>query len=130
MLELDYARRAERRAVEMSCEIIGPHWDGPLRHEVRDLSVRGMWVRTSFPLEVGQHVIVSVPGRLGGIDHELTVFARVTRVARPGDRGPYGMALEFVDMTAGERRALAVWLASERIRSIASPPVPPAARPN
>jgi hypothetical protein len=58
MLELPYARRAQRHLVDLPCSIIGPGWDEPVTYQTTELSAHGMWVRTSFPFRQGEHVIV------------------------------------------------------------------------
>jgi len=125
MLELDYARRSQRRAVELSCELIERTWDAPIRHEVKDISARGMWVRTSFPLPIGDHVVVSLPGEIAFGRGEMMVFARVTRAAHRRDRGRHGMALEFIDLSKTERRTLASWLRAQPRKRGGTPKPPP-----
>jgi len=124
MLDLDYARRAERHALEMSCELIQRTWDEPIRHEVKDISSRGMWVRTSFPLAVGDHVVVSLPGQ-GDAGSQMMVFARVSRAASRLRGGRRGMALEFIDLSKSERRQLGRWLRAQPPPPDESPVPPP-----
>jgi hypothetical protein len=103
MLSQPYARRATRRAVDMTCEIVSPWWDEPVSHRLADLSLFGVWIDTSFPLPVGERVALSfAPPRRP----EMTVFAEVRRVRpnRTGRRG--GMALEFLDLERRERHDL------------------------
>ena len=106
------ARRALRRAVEIPCEIISSSVDQPLLHWATDLSPFGMWVETSFPMKAGEVVVVSFQPPVWWPAREITVFARITRVA---DSGPppaagRGMGLELLDLTCHERRALQSWL--------------------
>jgi hypothetical protein len=104
MLELHYARRARRRQVDLACEVITRDHDEPVLHQLEDISPYGVWLRTSFPRQVGERVVLSFVAPHG---EELTVFAEVTR-AVPG--GPQerrsGMGLEFVDIRQRERVAL------------------------
>jgi len=116
MLELPYARRAQRHVVDLPCSIIGPVWDEPLSYEVGDMSAHGMWVRTSFPFKRGEHEVVQfhppapARGSLGSRQPELTVFARVARVEHADSEhhraARSGMGLEFCHMLRQERRAL------------------------
>ena len=105
MLELHYARRARRRAVDIPCELISREWDEPVLHRVTDISPYGVWVKTSFPRPVGERVVVSFVGPHG---RELTLFGQVARrlKSRVGGRTRRGMGLEFVDITRGQRIAL------------------------
>jgi len=117
MLELPYARRAQRHAVDLPCSIIGPGWDEPVTYQATELSAHGMWVRTSFPYRAGEHVIVqfrppvAARGPRTWRDFEVNVFARVARTARQAGPalmpdGRKGMALEFCDLGRAARRAL------------------------
>ena len=105
MLELHYARRAQRRKLDLPCEVITRDWDEPVGHRVTDISPYGVWVKTSFPRELGERLVVSFVGPHG---RELTVFAEVTRKVRSrvGDARASGMGLEFVDLGPAERVAL------------------------
>jgi hypothetical protein len=105
-----YARRASRRDVELSCDVICSDWDEPFTHSMNDLSAYGVWLRTSFPRQVGETVVLSFrPPKWGG-QRELNVFARVARVklARRGTTGRRtgGMGLVFTDLTGAEKRML------------------------
>ena len=122
MLEQNYARRAERRAVDITCEVVASQWDEPLMHRAQDLSPFGMWLRTGLPLEIGNEVVLCFKPPRGLDCEELNVFARVQRVERrhhSGDRS--GMGLEFIDMTRAQRRVLQGCLrnlpAARRVRS-------------
>lgn len=105
MLELHYARRAQRRRLDLPCEVITRDWDEPVGHRVTDISPYGVWVRTSFPRPLGERVVLCFTAPHG---RELTVFAEVTRriPARTGDGRAHGMGLEFVDIGQVERVSL------------------------
>jgi Tfp pilus assembly protein PilZ len=105
MLELQYARRAQRRQLEMPCEVITPDWDEPVPHQMTDISPYGVWVKTSFPRSIGERIVLCFTGPHG---QDLTVFAEVARRTRhrADRRRCRGMGLEFVDITARERVAL------------------------
>lgn len=105
MLELHYARRAQRRQLELPCELITKDWDEPVGHRVTDISPYGVWVKTSFPRHVGERLVLCFMAPHG---RELMVFAEVTRRtrARVQDSRPAGMGLEFVDLRPSERVAL------------------------
>ena len=117
MLEVSYNRQAQRRAVDIACTIIGPRWDEPLTYRMTDLSPGGMWVRTTFPLPEGEHVVVAFrppPVQRGSKavpSSELMLFARVARAerARVGSGARHrtgGMGLEFCDLGRADRRKL------------------------
>ena len=105
MLELHYARRAQRRRLDLPCEVITRDWDEPVGHRVTDISPYGVWVRTSFPRPLGERLVICFTPPHG---RELIVFAEVTRrvPARAKDSRPHGMGLEFVDIRQTERVAL------------------------
>jgi hypothetical protein len=142
MLDAQYNRQAQRRAVDLPCTIIGPSWDEPLTYRMTDLSPGGAWVRTSFPLKVGQHVVVAFRppppprGARPTLPSEFTVFARVTRAERPLQgvaRGSQvgGMGLEFCDFGREERVGLQRCLSHLPVRDrrvteqLCAPPPPP-----
>lgn len=120
MIDFSYHRRAQRHAVDVPCQIIGPNWDEPVRFQAVSLSAHGMFVRTSFPYTEGQHVVVSFrppPSNRGPKAWRrpsLTVFARVVRTVkvrranslRAKVEGRSGMGLQFTDLSRPERRAL------------------------
>jgi len=101
-------RRALRRAVCLPCDVVSHYWDEPLSHIATNLSPFGMWIDTLLPLHRGAEVVLTFrPPRMR--DHELTVFAEVTRVVtgrRRGDRGSIGMGLEFQDLTAHDQQLM------------------------
>jgi len=105
MLELHYARRAQRRHLDLPCEVITRDWDEPVGHRVTDISPYGVWVKTSFPRPIGERLVLSFMAPHG---RELTVFAEVARrvTPHPGDPRDCGMGLEFVDIGQAERVAL------------------------
>lgn len=109
MLELHYARRSERRGVDIGCELVARSWDQPLPHRMTNVSAFGAWLQTSLPLEVGERVVVSFRPPRWRDRREITVFAEVTRNIKVRERNGVrrnGMGLEFIDMTAGERREM------------------------
>ncbi len=108
MFELDYARRAERREVDVMCDVVARNWDEPVPYRASDLSPRGMWLDSTFPLEVGEIAHVTVRGTRPG-EAPLELFARVarcTRTLRPLGEGRSGMGLEFLGVAADERTEL------------------------
>ena len=105
MLDQPYARRAQRRAVDVPCEVVSGRWDAPVGHRVTDLTPFGAWVRSSFPLPKGERIVLSFTTPRG---RELTVFAEVKRAdSRRDVTRPAGMALEFIGMSRRERHLLA-----------------------
>ena len=105
MIELNYARRAERREVDISCDVVAGDWDEPLSHRATDLSPYGIWLRTALPLQIGHRLVISF--RPPKSDRELNVFAEVRRVEKResiGERS--GMGLQFMDLSNDERVAL------------------------
>ena len=110
MLELPYARRAQRRTVDLSCDLIGQEYDAPLTHSLRDLSAYGAWLTTSFPMKVGDIVVLSFRPPNWEKPFDLNVFAEVTRTAGThrshGRHRRGGMGLAFMDLTTPERRMM------------------------
>jgi len=109
MIEHNYARRSDRRATDVPCDLVRRTWDQPVRHRVTEMSPHGVWIQTSFPLRVGEQVVLSFAPPRGRQPSEMTVFAQVTRSVRPCKREGKpvgGMALEFIDLTKTERRTL------------------------
>ncbi|MCA9624393.1 MAG: PilZ domain-containing protein [Myxococcales bacterium] len=106
-------RLSDRRHVDIVCEVVAPGWDVPIRHRCTDLSTRGMWLHTSFPLGVGEVVVICMEPR-GWRLGELMVFARVERRAPHGGPGrPRGMGLGFLDLRGYEREEIARLLRRE-----------------
>ncbi|MSP25105.1 MAG: hypothetical protein EXR75_08060 [Myxococcales bacterium] len=108
MLELDYTRRCERRDVDILCDVVARNWDEPIPYRISDLSPRGMWLSSSFPLEVGEVAVVTLRAEGDGTE-PLELFARVVRsirARRVGVPGRSGMGIEFVGMGNDERAKL------------------------
>jgi hypothetical protein len=101
MLELDYCRRAERRSVDLPCELVRSDCDEPLGHRLTDMSAYGAWVRTSLPMDIGDGLVLVVTMPDAG---EVILFGEVVRRARRGM--PQGMGVEFVGLSRHERARL------------------------
>ncbi|MBW2463882.1 MAG: PilZ domain-containing protein [Deltaproteobacteria bacterium] len=93
-------RRALRRSVHLTCDVIGTEWEDPVSHLVTDLSPYGCWLDTPFPLRPETEVALSFTPPRWHPQQELLTFARVRRRARTGPRR--GMGLEFLDLSAEE----------------------------
>lgn len=99
--DLPKARRAPRRAVELTCQLVSHYSDEAAAYVATDLSPYGIWLKTPMPFHMGAEVVVSFspPSWQGG---EFTVFGQVARVTtgrRRRDRGALGMGVEFTDLT-------------------------------
>ena len=103
------SRRASRRAVELSCDVVSYYSDEPEAHVATNVSPLGMWIDTAMPLHPGAELVVGFrPPHYEG--PELLVFATVARVVtgrRRSDRGRLGMAVEFSDLSSSQREAMA-----------------------
>ena len=114
MMDLGYARRAQRRPVDLGCQVIRRGWDEPAAHRLTDLSPYGGWIATAFPLARGEELVMCFePPRWGG--REIQVFAEVTRrvVLADRKRDPHarcGMGVEFMDLGDHDRFELRRWL--------------------
>ncbi len=120
------SRRALRRAVELSCDLVSHYGDVPEVHVASDVSPYGLWVDTAMPLHPGSEVVLGFrPPHYEG--DEMLVFGTVTRVVtgrRRGDRGRLGMAIEFRDLSSEQRTMMAASLKGiapriEGIRAVA-----------
>lgn len=103
-------RRALRRAVELPCEIVSRYVDEPLLYWATELTPYGIWLEAPAPMQVGEQVVVGFQPLVWWHRRELMVFAEVTRVAWHREASMRGMALEFIDITPHEQRALSAWL--------------------
>lgn len=120
------ARRSIRRAVELECDVISDWWDEPVPHVATNLSLYGMWIETTFPLETGSIVVISFTPPRWRNTRDLTCFAAVRRSVlkrRAHDPRSSGMGIEFIDPTRDELKELAVTL-----RGL-PPPLPSNERP-
>jgi hypothetical protein len=99
MLDLDYARRAQRHAVDLPCELVRADCDEPLGHRVTNLSGFGAWVRTSLPMRVRERLVIVLKPPDAG---EMVLFGEVIRRSRADQ----GMAIEFVGVSREERARL------------------------
>lgn len=103
-------RRALRRAVELPVELISEHVDQPLLYWATDLTPQGMWLDTSFPMQLGETVVVCFRPAVWWQARELMVFAQVSRSVWGRSSSEVGMGLEFLDISEHEQRALSAWL--------------------
>ena len=93
------SRRALRRALDLSCELMSVYWEEPVVHRASDLSPYGMWIDTLFPLHHGAELVVAFAVPRSG--EQLVTLARVCRSTSDAPR--VGMGLEFVEMSEAER---------------------------
>jgi hypothetical protein len=108
-----------RKSFRGSVDLVAGLWDQPVTYLCDDLSPRGTFLRTQFPLGKGEIVVCSI--RLPESKKELDLFGRVVRVDMPRrkeDRGQPGMGIEFLDIGPRERLAI-----RSSLRMI-PPPVP------
>ncbi|MDH5676378.1 MAG: PilZ domain-containing protein [Myxococcales bacterium] len=112
-------RRAVRRAIKTSCEVVGLTDLRPLAERVLDLSPRGMRVASDEGVALGDEVLVAfrAPGEDGlWLDAEAEV-CRIEQGFRDGDAG-YCVGLRFTHFGRAERAELLT-----RLSGIA-PPIP------
>jgi len=116
---MDYKRFEVRKGKSLRVEIMSHWWDEPIDFETSDISPRGLFVKTIFPLHIGEDVVVSF--RLDNVEKEFLLFGKISRVEMPrrnSDIGEAGMAISFKDISAWERL-----LIRESLRYI-PPPIP------
>jgi len=104
-----FQRRSCRRIVSFDCEIENDQWDGSVFLEAKDLSLRGVWVETLLPIEVGEKVVISLtpPGWPRPVP--LTTSAVVAHVEMPRRKTEFhaaGMDLVFTNLGNTERQLL------------------------
>ncbi len=96
-----------RKAYRGSVDLIAALWDQAVTFLCEDLSPRGTFVRTSFPLSLGETVVCSVSLKdEDGMSRDLDLFGKVVRVEMPrrkADGGRAGMGIRFVGITPVER---------------------------
>lgn len=106
-MHFDDARRANRRIVDLPCELVMSQWDTPIGHSMVDASPFGAWVRSSFPASVGDIMVCCFTPEGWEKRAGLTLFAQVKRILRPSKASAQrGMALEFLDITLQEQMSL------------------------
>ncbi|MFH1434644.1 MAG: PilZ domain-containing protein [Pseudomonadota bacterium] len=108
-----------RKHYKRVVEVISDHWDEPVEYLCNDLSPRGAFLKTNFPLCPGENIVVSF--KLPGADEEFDLFGKVVRVDMPkreGDWGEAGMAIDFMGITGKER-----FLIRQDLRKV-PPPLP------
>lgn len=108
-----------RKAFRGGVDLVAGLWDRPVTYHCEDLSPRGTFLRTQFPLSIGETVVCSF--KLPGSRREFDLFGKVVRVEMPrrkGDRGEPGMGIRFMDASPRDRLAIRA-----SIRAV-PPPVP------
>ncbi len=85
-------------------------WDHARTASARDLSSRGVFLRTETPLSEGRLVTLRI--ELAGVDEAFTVLARVVRTVRGSTLRDSGMGLEFIDISAGHRGLIEGYVAA------------------
>jgi hypothetical protein len=93
-----------RKAYKGRVDLVAALWDQSVTYLCEDLSPRGTFLETSFPLSIGETVVCSF--RLPGCDKEYDLFGRVVRVEMPrrkSDSGRCGMGIRFVGISPRER---------------------------
>jgi c-di-GMP-binding flagellar brake protein YcgR len=106
ILKRKQPRRAFRREVILSCQVVRERDFRQVSDLALDLSTEGMLVATEMPVLTGEEVIVSF--RPPRSDRWLDVSATVARVVhgrRPGDRGRC-LGLAFHGLDAASQRVL------------------------
>ena len=111
-------RRAFRREVRLSCQVVRERDFRLVADFALDLSTDGMLVSTKLPVLTGEELIVTfrAPQSAMWIDAEATV-ARVIHGRRPGDHGR-SIGLTFHSMSEAMNRKL-----FEQLRGL-PPPLP------
>ncbi|MEE8408214.1 MAG: PilZ domain-containing protein [Myxococcota bacterium] len=109
------SRKYLRRSVEVAIRVrnLEDPMQGDLQFDVLDLSQGGAFLRSDLLLEVGEEVEVTF--RLPGEIRQIRARARVAWATRQSDhKGVAGMGLEFVDVGAQDRSAIAAFVRTAR----------------
>jgi len=106
-------RRALRRSVRMPCDVLADVFDDAVAHVMTDLSPFGAWIDTTYPLDPGAELLVSLtpPGRAEG-EADVVLAGHVARASlgrRRGEIGRSGMGVSF-DASELERAQLTMAL--------------------
>lgn len=92
-------RRALRRAVRMSCDVLASDYDDTVSHMLTDLSPFGAWIETIYPLDPGVELLVSLtPPAAIDRSQDVVLAGRVARSSlgrRRAEDGRSGMGVAF-----------------------------------
>jgi Tfp pilus assembly protein PilZ len=90
-------------------------WNRPLSADVAEISGNGIFVRTDAVLSEGAMVTLrlAIPGAVRG----FTVLGKVVRTVRGGLLRPPGLGIEFVDISAADRRSVLEYVARRTLRA-------------
>ncbi|MHB8419032.1 MAG: PilZ domain-containing protein [Myxococcales bacterium] len=102
-------RRYVRKPVAAQLRCRGAMGPGHLFFDTQDLSIGGAFLRADLLLEQGEELEIEF--ELPGVSQPLRSRARVAWVRRgETDRSAPGMGIEFLDLSPGDRQALADFL--------------------
>jgi len=93
-----------RKSHKNLVDVVSDHWDEPIEYLCDEMSPRGAFLRTNFPLCEGE--VVAVSFNLPGTRRDFAIFGRVVRIdlkRRRRDAARCGMAVEFLDATGVDR---------------------------
>lgn len=108
-----------RKSFKGAVDLVAGLWDQPVTYLCEDLSPRGTFLRTHFPLSMGEVVVCSF--KLPGSRREFDLFGKVVRVEMPrrkGDQGQAGIGIRFEGITPSERLSIRACL------RLVPPPMP------
>ncbi len=101
-------RRFVRKPVAAQLRCRGALGPGHLFFDAQDLSIGGAFLRSDLLLETGEELEVEFT--LPGTERAVHARARIAWVRRAEGSGSAGMGLEFIDLPAADREALAAFL--------------------
>ncbi len=99
-------RQNTRHAVRLRCDLVSEYWDEAVSHTATELSARGMWIETPYPLKTGERLEVAFTPPCWGKGRRVVVRARVCHVERRHPRsghhritpGKPGMGIAFENL--------------------------------
>ncbi len=80
----------------------------------KEISCGGLFLETKNPYKKGK--ILQVEFQIPGTQEQVRVKAKVVHEALPGDKGPVGMGLSFIDMDGHSESSIAAYV--EKLENI------------
>ena len=90
-------------------------WNRPLSADATEISASGMFLRTESTLPEGSMVTLRVS--LPGLQKAFTVLGKVVRTVRGSLLRPPGLGIQFVDISAQDRRTVLEYVARRTLRA-------------
>ena len=109
------APAAPERRVPLAGPVKFFDWTRPQQAEAVEISVGGVFLRTSSPLEEDRLLTLRLHLPDGG--PPFTVLGKVTRTVKGGLFRPGGMDVRFIDLSAADRKAIEAYVQRRTLRA-------------